>query len=657
MRAAAGTIRVLLVEDNPGDARLIRETLWLANPTEFIVEHVPTLADAQDRLREGEIDVVLLDLTLPDSFGVQTVERINAAAPEVPIVVLTGVNDEEIALRAVKANAEDYLVKGQVDESLLARTIRHAVERHRIQVELEHSEEKFRRVIATSLDGMVVVGRDGLVLFANPAAAHLFAREAEELRGLPFAYELDRDHKSELYLAGGRVVEMQVVDIEWEGRAANLASLRDITEHKRSQEALRDLYSQLQVANLRLERLANVDPLTDLLNRRGLESVLQTEVARARRSGSQTVAVLLDCDDFKRINETLGHAVGDVVLKELAARLKDSLRPTDHIARIGGDEFLMLLPETRLAEGAQVAERLRLSVSDSPLRLSSGPLVVTGSLGLALVPDATSSIEELLAQTQLGLRRSKLHGKNRVSGEDADGGLLEGAAEELVVALQRGDCFRAVKQPIYRLSDEEVVGWEMLSRGPRGPFESPKDFFRIALERNILTIVDVRCLNACFVAAAKLPAPADVHVNLFPSTILDTPQERLLELFPRLPGVKWCVEISEQQFIGEPAVLRNHVRALQDAGIQVAIDDVGFGRSSLETLILLEPDVVKIDQKFVAGVAADTGKERSLRRLVDLVVAMESELVAEGIQQREELELLRDVGVPYGQGYYWGIPN
>jgi EAL domain-containing protein (putative c-di-GMP-specific phosphodiesterase class I) len=227
----------------------------------------------------------------------------------------------------------------------------------------------------------------------------------------------------------------------------------------------------------------------------------------------------------------------------------------------------------------------------------------------------------------------------------------------VVDALRRPDSFRAVKQAILSLADEAVVGWEFLSRGPAGSFEMPGDFLRVALERNILTLVDLNCLRSCLQAARGLPDDMLRHVNLFPSTLLDMPQERLVELFPSDRGRnRFCVEVSEQQFIGDPACLRAPVRALKDAGIRVAIDDVGYGRSSLESLILLEPDVVKIDQKVVKGAARDQVQERSLRRLVALVRAVGCELVAEGIESREDLDLLRALGVPHGQGFLWGEP-
>lgn len=445
---------------------------------------------------------------------------------------------------------------------------------------------------------------------------------------------------------------------------ALVQSMRHAVELKRTEEALKDATFRLEAATSRLETLANIDALTEVLNRIGLERALQSEFNRAQRQGWNVVAVMLDCDDFDRINASLGHAVGDVVLKEISGRLRETVRPTDHIARIGGDEFLLLLPDTRLAEGMLVAEKIRLSVAESPLRLASETIRVTASLGVLALPYEFCSIEEVLSLARLAVRESKLLGKNRVSSGEKHKNSVENADKEalseLTEKLRKGDCFRAVSMPLYRLKDESVFGHEILSRGPAGAFEMPDDLFRVSCEYNLLTIVDLRCLKTCLNASLdpKFDQNTRFHVNLFPSTIIDTPIDRLLTLFPpnRKPG-NFCIEISEQQFIGDPAYLRDHVAALKENGILVAIDDVGFGRSSLESLIILEPDIVKIDRKYVSGIADEPAKARLLRRLVKVVNALGAELIAEGIERKDELDLLLEIGIEFGQGWYWGKPS
>lgn len=659
------SIRTLLVENDIEHASLIQARLGSGRAGRFDLEHRPTLDSALTRLEAGNIDLVLLDLELAHSSGMDALERLHVAAPNVPVLVVTDVDDAELALRSVQARAEEYLTKEAADEVALVRAIRHSLERHRLQFELKRnvgtlskSEARFRTVVSTSSNGVVVVSRGGVVLFANPSAARLLGHRPEELRGDMLGYPFALQTRLEVQVDADRCVEVHVVETEWDDKPVWLASLFDITEHKRSKAHLETATAQMRTLNTSLERLASIDPLTELLNRRGLEAELALEMRRKRRTDEPLAAVLIDCDDFKRINETLGHSVGDVVLKELAQRLGQSLRSSDHLGRLGGDEFLVLLPATRFAEAFQVCERLRLSVSDSPLRVPSGPVHVTASLGMEMITSEVQSIDEVLVRIHASLQNSKQTGKNRVSTQ-GDGGTT-GAfdSENLALALRSGTAFRVLRQPIMRLRDETAVGWEMLARGPEGVFEMPRDFFRVALERDILTQVDLHCLKSCIRAASQLPEGSCCHVNMFPATLHDVPIEQLIELFPRpTASLSFCVEISEQQFIGEPSLLRRHVRALREAGIRVAIDDVGFGRSSLETLILLEPDSVKIDPRFVRAVSRDADIERSLRRMVGVITSMGSESVAEGVESREDLELLLEIGVNFGQGFLWGQPS
>lgn len=416
------------------------------------------------------------------------------------------------------------------------------------------------------------------------------------------------------------------------------------------------LTDRLASAQDHLDKLANKDLLTEVLNVRGLEQALIAEQNRAGRAGAQLMGMLLNIDNFSRVNEGLGHAVGDVILKELSRRIGNTLRPSDHIGRIGRDEFLVLLPDTQLAYAMKVAERIRLSVSDSPLRNASDLIHLTVSAGVATLPQKVASLEEVLTLTRSALKRSKLSGKNRVSvardGADEDN---EPSTRDIVDMMCDASAFRSVFQPIIDLSSEKVAGYEILSRGPDGAFESPADFFRICVENNILTTVDLSCVKMSIAATAGVRQNMRFHLNVFPSTLIDTPIEQLLSLFPtEKDGRVFCVEISEQQFVGDPTYLREHVNALKQAGILVAIDDVGFGRSSLESLILLEPDLVKVDRKYVTGVAKEPSKARLMKRLANVAKSLGSEIVAEGIENQDDIPILKEIGVHYGQGWLFG---
>jgi len=259
-------ITVLLVEDNPGDVRLIREMFAEVKGASFQLECVDRLSMALERLAQGGTDVVLLDLSLPDSQGLETYTKAHRQAPDVPIVVLTGHDDAALAVRALREGAQDYLVKWQIDSDLLARFMRYAVERHKLLEELEDArqqreQQRLRSIIDSNADAMVVVDGSGVIRFVNPAAEGLLGRSAEELVSRPFGFPVQVDDAVELDICrpdgGAAVAEMRTVEIEWGGGTAYLASLRDITERKQDEEKRLMLEQQLQLAG----RLAAVGEL------------------------------------------------------------------------------------------------------------------------------------------------------------------------------------------------------------------------------------------------------------------------------------------------------------------------------------------------------------------------------------------------------------
>ncbi len=247
--------KLLLIEDNLGDARLIRAML-AAKKSTFAVEHVDRLSAGLACLAEGEFDAVLLDLSLPDAQGLDTFDQANALAMNVPIIVLTGLNDETLATEAIHRGAQDYLVKDNVNGDVLMRAIYYAVERNQLIIELQASESRFRKIITSSVNGIIVIDQQGEVCFVNPAAEALFEHAPGKFLGAQFGYPLIVDSVTELnlLLSGKeqRIIEMHVVETEWEGKPAFLASLRDITARRRMIEAEQDLM------RMRDEFIANV---------------------------------------------------------------------------------------------------------------------------------------------------------------------------------------------------------------------------------------------------------------------------------------------------------------------------------------------------------------------------------------------------------------
>lgn len=248
--------RILLIEDNPGDAKLIEEFLngkkrTIAGVERFDLVHEVKLADGLKRLAEQDFDIILLDLNLPDSKGMDTFAKVHVEVPDTPTVVLIGMDDEALAVQALQVGAQDYLVKGMLDLGLLARAVHYAIERQRATQDLREyaqklwaSESRFRKIIESSSDGMIILTSDLRILFLNPAAEKLLDLRQEQAQGNPFGYPVHPEETSEIQIpregSTPRVVEMHIVGIEWESQKAYLATLRDITDRKRADVALRE---------------------------------------------------------------------------------------------------------------------------------------------------------------------------------------------------------------------------------------------------------------------------------------------------------------------------------------------------------------------------------------------------------------------------------
>ena len=242
-------VDVLLIEDDEEDVMLLREMLDEAGRSLFNLECADRLQAGLEYLAKNPVDVIMLDLNLLDSYGLETIDAVAAQAPELPILVLTGLDDEMLGVKALQKGAQDYLVKGRVNGDLLTRSIRYAIERHLMLMELKHhaeelhaSEERLHAIIEQNADAMLVINQDGIILFANPAAELLFGCAADKLPGELFSFPLAATGGKEIHIPRKddktAIAEIRVTNIQWEGKGAYLACLRDITQRKQMEEEL-----------------------------------------------------------------------------------------------------------------------------------------------------------------------------------------------------------------------------------------------------------------------------------------------------------------------------------------------------------------------------------------------------------------------------------
>lgn len=425
-----------------------------------------------------------------------------------------------------------------------------------------------------------------------------------------------------------------------------VVQLADLTAHL-SRAAL--LTAQAQ----ELEAEARHDPLTGLLNRRGVDWRFGEVKERDRRRRDPMMAILIDCDKFKHFNDNHGYDTGDAVLRSIAERIRSTLRLDDIAGRVGGDEFLIILPATRSAEAAHLANKLRRAVSDTPVYVDGIGHDVTISAGVVQVADEHTQAEQVVAAAGPALHLSKSVGRNQVrvhtEGEDS-------ARDELDELLEEGQV-RVVRQTLNDTATGAVVGYELLSRGPE-PWERPETLFDLFRRHDRLEELDLCCLKACLGSIDEPAEGVRYHVNVMPSSLLGDDAGAIVAMIGAMGHPEQvCLELSEQQFIGPSASLRAKLGELRELGVQIALDDVGFGRSALETLLAVEPDVVKIDRSMVTGIDENAGRRRDLARLVDLLGGASCELIAEGVETDTQREVLESLGVATAQGFLWSNPD
>lgn len=628
--------KVLLVEGDAGAAATVRECL----PPRAAMTHRRTLAAALRVATQRRFDVALLDGMLPDARESAAVPTLTAGA-RCPVILLTGPRGHHAGVRAVRAGAQDYLAKATLRPPQLQRAITSAIARHEALVQ-------YQRVLDHSPDGILIVDGDGGVVFANPAALAAFGAG---LIGSPMGIPIVGADTTEIILMDGRTAEMRVAPVPWRGAAAHLVLLRDVTERVRA-------VTELQHMTAELEELVVIDPLTRVLNRRGTEAALADVTAVGRRSGENGAIVLIDCDDFKTINDTCGYAAGDAVLCRVARAIIDSVRPgRDRVGRVGGDEFVVLLPGIRLDDAHLVAERIRAVIHNAvpPLGPARGVPAITASFGVAPIVPTAASLAEVIALAQAPLQQGKRHGKNTVrsEGRRSDARLLD-IDEVLRQPAHLGVAAHAIVRPL----DGTMTGVELLIRGPHGePLESPDAIFMAAKRRHALAAVDLACARRCMSACGLLSGCSRVNVNLYVSTLLDTALEELLHILRAPAAVQLVVELNEQEFIRDPALVSARLDELRRQGVLIALDDVGYGRSSFEAIAALDPEFVKIDRNAVSGIAVSAEKRRVLQRMLSCLHGMSAAIVAEGVENDADAHVVADMGIPFAQGFLWGRPQ
>lgn len=421
-----------------------------------------------------------------------------------------------------------------------------------------------------------------------------------------------------------------------------LQAVRDITEARENVRQLRALASALDFQ-------ANNDSLTGLPNRRGMARELQREQESLRRvEGQSLTGALARVRGLEAVNHLLGHAVGDALLKKVGESLGASIHDQDEVGRIGGDQFLILM-HLEVGPAAQEAlMRVRRHANDAiPLALPRNhDLEVSVEVDGFDVPREIATVEELVAS-----------GERQIMQRGSD--LQPRSNSDRIAHLVDSDSYHALVQGIHDVASGETVGYEFLSRSTIAGMTQPDEFFTAAENLKIQQRVDLTCLQVCASTAAKQGVDRPIHLNVLPSTLLATPAADIVKLIREDSGLggEVVLEIRASDRFTDPERLARHTEDFAHHGIRLALDDVGLARGSMDALVALQPDMLKIDGTLIRAALVEPERRRTLERVLRFGRSLQTRVIAEGIETEQEVALLRELSISEGQGFHWDEPR
>jgi diguanylate cyclase (GGDEF)-like protein/PAS domain S-box-containing protein len=625
----------------------------------------------------------LLDLGLPDAKGLGAVRQAHTAAPRVPLVVLTGLDDDALAAEALHEGAQDYLIKGQIDRRGLLRALRYAIERKLMDDALFVEKERAEVTLNCIADAVGCTDLAGNITFLNRVAEDLTGWSWQEAAHRPMV-EVFRILDAESREIVANPMQMVVPQDGIVHRRSNrILVRRDASEIpiEDSVAAIHDhagrrigaviVFRDVSAARAmaaQMAYLAEHDFLTGLPNRLLLSDRISQAIALAGRHGKKVAVLFLDLDGFKHINDSLGHPIGDKLLQSVAKRLVECGRASDTVSRQGGDEFIVLLSEMEHSEDAAIAARRLLHAVAKAHSIDEHELHVTTSIGVSVYPDDGLNAETLIKNADTAMYRAKENGRQGYEFFKPDMNvralLRQSIEESLRRALERQE-FALHYQPKVDLQTGRITGAEALIRWKhpvRGAI-SPAQFIPVAEDCGLMRPIGLWVLRqACAQARAWADAGlsvATVAVNVsaiefrnakFLEGLLAVLQETGLD--PR----SLELELTESVLMKHPASAASILKTLREIGVQVAIDDFGTGYSSLSYLSKFPIDTLKIDQSFVRQITTAPDQTAIVTAVIDMGRSLRLRVVAEGVETQAELAFLRLHGCDEAQGYYFSRP-
>lgn len=671
-------LKVLFVEDSEVDTEL---TLAELERGGFVPEslRVQTYEEMNAALVGDQWDLIICDYRMPRFSAEQALSTLKDSGKDLPFIITSGAVTADDVVNLLKQGAHDFMDKGALARLVPAveREIREAqVRQHRR--EAEQRVRILSRAIEQSPVSVIITNPEGIIEYVNPRFEESSGYRSSDAVGkhMGFTFQEDQSASSLAQLwstaSGGQ---------EWRGEFAsctksgqliweyvNVSPLTDSNGELTHYIVVKEDITVRRSYEEQLLRQAHYDELTGLANRVLLMDRLHLALENSNRSGAKTALLGIDLDHFKNVNDSLGHSIGDTLLKEAAERLTRCIRGGDTLARMGGDEFVVVLPEVSEVRDAQkVADKI-LRQFETPFVIFGRDYFVTSSVGIALYPDDGGNPHLLLRNADLAMYKAKEQGRNRCHyfTEDINEALLERLELEanLRYVIVRNQLILHY-QPIYSLGTGDMIGFEALVRWRQrdGSLRMPGSFIPLAEEIGIIEDIDSWVLaTACQEVANTLNerrGELRLALNISPKQ-LESPgyaefvREQLSR--NRLSPAQLELEITERVLVEDTQTTRENLEALGEMGVRLSIDDFGTGYSSLGYLQKYPFQTLKIDRSFVCNISGGESAQRLIETIITLAHGLGMEVVAEGIELEQEREFLASSGCDQGQGFMLAKP-
>jgi len=675
--------KVLLVNDDSGIAAPVFEALKTPGNEDFRLQCAGTLCEGLAEVSRKDVGAILLNLSLPDSQGRETFDKLFAVVPETPILILGEADREDVAMLAVKAGAQDYLMPSHLDAYSLSRALRNAIERKAIEDALYIEKERALVTLNSIGDAVLCTDVAGKVTYMNLVAETMTGWPRSEAIGKPLR-EVFRIIDGATRAAARDPLEMAVEQNRTVGLTVNCVLVRrDGFEsaiedsaapiHDRSGRIIGAVIvfhdvSAARAMAMQMAYSAQHDLVTNLPNRLLLNDRISQAISLAERQKSLVGVLFLDLDNFKYINDTLGHAVGDGLLKSLANKLVSTLRASDTVSRQGGDEFVVLLSSIDSRDSAKESATRILRALNEPQIVEEQTLSITGSLGISVYPDDGRDTETLLKHADVAMYEAKDKGRNNFQFFKSQ--MTEKALERRTVenslrhALEQEE-FVLHYQPKIELKTGTITGVEALIRWrrPGQGIASPTSFVPVAEECGLIVTIGKWVLReACrqgqewrSLGLPGLSVAVNVSAVEFSDPgFVDGVRATLAQTGFEAGNLE--IELTEGVLMKDVPVAAAVLLELKRMGVRLTIDDFGTGYSSLSYLQEFPIDSLKIDRSFVQKISAVPNDSLLVDAIIKLAGSLKLVVVAEGIETEEQRLYLLSLDCAEGQGFLFSHP-